>query len=476
MKKLMLVAALAVLMVGLYACDRADPPTEPTATVAPVSATSTGTPPPTVDVSREPTLTPASTPPATAVPSPVGPRRPRWRPPAAPLPTPSPLPAAPTPLPTAVPTSTAAPLPTPPPPAPTPAAPPPPTPVPTPVVADLPAADSFVAVVPRTLRAGYAERVSVSLFSGDGAASGGVRLSLLDDGAPVESVTVDVQGSANVELTVPRLEPGRYEVEVSVDDVPDVGSAKVDVAEGVLLFVETDKPIYKPGQTVHVRVMTLDALLKPWPSAAVVEVQDAKGIKVFKKEVESDGYGMATVDLPLSTEPNLGVWKLTVSAADRKSQLDFRVEEYVLPKYEVLVDTGRDWLLVGDPVEGVVSGEYSFGKPVVGEMEVVASRYVGVWEEYARFEGPIDGETSFRLPPVEYVAGVPQAGGKGNVSLDVTVREKGTGIRGEDHQAADRGRLARDPEDHPRQPRLQAPAWRCPTWSSPRSRTARPSP
>ncbi len=290
-----------------------------------------------------------------------------------------------------------------------------------------PAPDSFVAVVPRTLRRGYTERVSISLFNGDRAASGNVRLTLLDAGASVGAVDASVDGSANVELPVPQLEPGRYEIEVQVEDVLESRRASVEIEDGVLLFVETDKPIYKPGQTVHVRLMTLDALLKPWPSAATIEVQDAKGIKVFKKEVSTDEYGMATVDLPLSTEPNLGVWKLTVIAGDQKTQLDVRVEEYVLPKYEVAVDTGRDWLLASDPIKGTVSGEYSFGKPVVGEVEIVASRYVGQWEEYARFQGPIDGETTFDLPPVGFVAGVPQAGGQGNVTLDVTIREKGTG-------------------------------------------------
>ena len=289
------------------------------------------------------------------------------------------------------------------------------------------APDSFVAVVPRTLRSGYTEHVSVSLFNREKAAVGNVRLTLLDAGAPVRTVAARVAGSANLELPVPRLEQGTYEIEVAVEEVQETSRASVDVEDGVLLFVETDKPIYKPGQTVHVRLMTLDALLKPWPSAATIEVQDAKGLKVFKKEVATDDYGMTTVDLPLSTEPNLGVWKLTALAGDQKTQLDVRVEEYVLPKYEVRVDTEQEWLLTGDPIRGTVTGEYSFGKPVVGAVEIVASRYVGNWEEFARFEGDIDGDTAFELPPVRYVAGVAQAGGKGNVTLDVTVRERGTG-------------------------------------------------
>ena len=287
--------------------------------------------------------------------------------------------------------------------------------------------DSYVAVVPQRLRRGYTEQISISLFNGDRPAAGNVWVSLFDGGTAIQTVTAAVVGTANVMLPVPRLERSRYEVHVRVDDVPEVSRAFVEVVDGLLLFVETDKPIYQPGQTVHVRLMTLDSALKPWPSAAAIEVQDAKGIKVFRKEVETDEYGMVTVDMPLSVEPNVGVWKLTALAGDQKTQLDVRVERYVLPKYEVSITTARDWILASEPITGTVASEYSFGKPVVGEVEIVASRYVGRWEEYARFSGPIDGETTFELPPVRFVAGVPQSGGQGNVSLEVTVREKSTG-------------------------------------------------
>ncbi len=289
------------------------------------------------------------------------------------------------------------------------------------------APDSYVAVVPRALRSGFEERVSISLLSGDQPASGDVRLTLRDDEVTLLSLLGRVEGTGGLKILVPQIESGTYEIEIRVDGIQETRRAPVEIVDGVALFVETDKPIYKPGQTVHVRLMTLDALLKPRPYAATIEVQDAKGLKVFRKEVETDEFGMVTVDLPLSTEPNLGVWKLTAIAGDQKTELDVRVEEYVLPKYEVTVATERDWVLAGDPITGTVSGEYSFGKPVEGDVEIIASRYVGQWEEFARFSGPIDGETPFELPAVGFVAGVPQAGGQGNVTLDVTIREKGTG-------------------------------------------------
>lgn len=300
-----------------------------------------------------------------------------------------------------------------------------PQPIPTAVMEDL-RPDSFVAVAPQVFRAGYTERVSVSLFNGDRPAQGVARVTLIDRSGPVASAEATVPGSGEIALPITQLAPGPYQLEVRVDGVASRW-ASVQIEGRLVIFLETDKPVYKPGQTVRMRLLTMDALLKPQTTPAVIEIQDAKGIKIFRKSVETDGYGMAAVDLPLSTEPNLGVWKITARADQQETQLDVRVEEYVLPKYEVRVDTERGWVLAGDPIEGVVSGEYTFGKPVVGDVEIVALRYVGVWEEYARLNAPLDGDTAFELPPVGYAAGVAGAGGRGNVRLDVTVHEKGTG-------------------------------------------------
>ncbi len=104
-----------------------------------------------------------------------------------------------------------------------------------------------------------------------------------------------------------------------------------------------------------------------------------------------------------------------------------RVEEYVLPKYEVSVDLPRDWFLVDEAITGRIGAAYSFGKPVDGEVTIVATRYVGAWEEYATLTQDISGEVQFELPPALYVAGTPAAAGQGNVKLDITVTEKATG-------------------------------------------------
>ncbi|NLT36486.1 MAG: alpha-2-macroglobulin [Gaiellales bacterium] len=285
--------------------------------------------------------------------------------------------------------------------------------------------DGYVALVPRVLRANQPASFSVSLFDGANLAQGKVGVAVLRQGKVIAQTAAQIAGKGTVALNIPPVTPGTYDLAVSGPGFTK--SAQVQVQDGTLLFLETDKPIYKPGQTIHMRVVALDADLKPVRTDATIDILDAKGVKVFKQEVATDEFGMATLELPLSTEPNLGVWKLQAQAGDASTDLDVRVEEYVLPKYEVTAELTKDWFLVNEPITGHVAAEYSFGKPVSGELQVTASRYVGVWEEFATFAAQIDGEGDFTLDPAGYVAGTPEGGGMGNVQLDIAVAEKATG-------------------------------------------------
>lgn len=287
------------------------------------------------------------------------------------------------------------------------------------------AAESYLAVIPKVLHSGGTEALSVTLFKGERLMSGEVEVALLKEGEEILKVKKDIEGKGTIELNIPEIEEGEYDVRVKGAGFEDTASVRVE--KSFLAFLETDKPIYKPGQTIHMRIITLNAELRPVSEPVVVEILDAKGIKIFRCQIGTDEYGMASLDLPVSEEPNLGVWKITAVTDKAKTQLDVRVEKYVLPKYEVKVELPREWFLVDEPIVGKVWAEYSFGKPVKGELEIIVSRYVGEWQEYATLSKEIDGETEFELPAVGYVAGVPAAGGMGNIMLDVTVRERATG-------------------------------------------------
>ncbi len=287
------------------------------------------------------------------------------------------------------------------------------------------AAESYIAVIPQVLHSGSLEAVSLSLFSGDNLVPGRVEVALLKGGETIVSKQGSIDGKGIIELVIPDIEEGDYEISVKGNGFTDRASVRVE--RSLLIFLESDKPIYKPGQTIQIRVVTLNPELKPVSESVTVEILDAKGIKIFRQEVDTDDYGLASLELPISSEPNLGTWKINAIDEETKTQLDVRVERYVLPKYEVRVELPKEWFLVSEPIVGRVLSEYSFGKPVTGELEIRASRYVGQWEEYATFSKAISGEADFELPPVGYVAGVPEAGGMGNVTLEITVRETATG-------------------------------------------------
>ena len=291
------------------------------------------------------------------------------------------------------------------------------------------AADSYAIVVPSVLQTGSTQAVSVALLRGDIPVTGKVRLSLLQNNREVFVYKGTVQGKDRLVFNLPDLEEGEYIVKVQGDTFSDQTTVRVE--NRYLVLVETDKPVYKPGQTIHIRLISLSPDLLPLEEEINVEVLDAKGIKIFKSRVRTDDYGMGTVDLHLSSEPNLGVWKITASNSKSKSQVDVRVEKYVLPKYEVKAETTREWFLVNEAIKGTVSAEYSFGKLVSGDLEIQAWRYVGQWEKYYTFSTFINGEVDFTIPPVGYVAGVPAAGGNGNVRVDIAVVEKSTGYREE---------------------------------------------
>ncbi len=287
------------------------------------------------------------------------------------------------------------------------------------------AAESYLAIIPKVLHSSQTEEFSLALFKGESLVSGNVEVALLEEGVEILSIEKSITGKGTIELEIPDIEDGDYEILVKGAGFEDKATVKVE--KGFLTFLETDKPIYKPGQTIYIRLFTLNDELKPIKELVTIEVLDAKGIKIFRSQVNTDDYGMASLELPLSDEPNLGVWEITASTEKSKAQLDVRVEEYVLPKYEVKVELPRQWFLVDEAITGNIFAEYSFGKPVKGELEIIASRYVGQWEEYTTFSKAIDGETDFELPAVGYVAGTPAAAGMGNVILDIIVKETATG-------------------------------------------------
>ncbi|NXA11544.1 A2MG protein, partial [Sapayoa aenigma] len=128
-----------------------------------------------------------------------------------------------------------------------------------------------------------------------------------------------------------------------------------------LVFIQTDKPIYKPGQTVLFRIVSLDEDFRP-----LNEVDPKKNRLYQWTQVELE-MGFIQLFFNLTSEPMQGTYTVVTQKTSGKTiQHPFSVEEYVLPKFEVTVKMPKMITILDEQLKVTVCGLYTFGKPVPG--------------------------------------------------------------------------------------------------------------
>ncbi|XP_056385116.1 alpha-2-macroglobulin-like isoform X3 [Hyla sarda] len=143
-----------------------------------------------------------------------------------------------------------------------------------------------------------------------------------------------------------------------------------------LVFIQSDKPIYKPGQEVKFRIAALDetfhAVHEKFPVVYVEDPQRNRIVQWLNVETKK---GIAQESFLLTSEPRLGTYKL-VAQRQKGLQIEqsFTVEEYVLPKYEVKVTVPSVITILDEEVEVKVCGKYTYGKPVAGTIDAQVCR------------------------------------------------------------------------------------------------------
>ena len=292
------------------------------------------------------------------------------------------------------------------------------------------AADAGMLVAPEKLYAGGKSAVTVTSF--DSVTREPVARPLVvelvsPDGTSVATLYTGATGAAGhrrIEFNVPFVPNGTYKIRARITGIEAPLEAETVVARTPGILIETDKPIYKPSQTIQGRVVLIDNGLRPMAGDVEVTFHDAKGIRIDRKRLTANEYGVASFSLDLAQEVNFGTWKIRAKSEGGESVRDLKVEEYTLPRYDLKLEFPKSWALVDEAVQGDLTARYFFGKDVQGTATIVAKRYVATWEEYATVTGSLEaGKLSFTLPPVGFVSGTAGASGQGTVTLDVSVTD-----------------------------------------------------
>jgi hypothetical protein len=196
--------------------------------------------------------------------------------------------------------------------------------------------------------------------------------------------------------------PGTY--------VLDVNSPSLNFSEKIFLYresytfsvlIETDKPVYKPGNTVKFRVLVLDSATYPIhvEAALTVAVSDASDNReqIWNHVSAPHGIYNNEYKLEATNDLNLGLWKIEVEYKDKVEEKKFfkstnhyllifqiikktvEVTEYVLPRFQVQV-------LSPKCMHVHVLATYPNGKPVAGSAIIKATPILscsGSWKKLA---------------------------------------------------------------------------------------------
>lgn len=144
-------------------------------------------------------------------------------------------------------------------------------------------------------------------------------------------------------------------------------------------YINTDKPIYQPGQTLNVRGILLrnSAATNTVVTDSKLEffIKDGSDSLLYKETVKTSRFGIAAISWTIPENAKLGEYRIEVEDEDGDTVGSERIKvtRYDLPQFTVTAKAERDFYLAQDAAAKItISADYLFGKPVAkGKVRVV---------------------------------------------------------------------------------------------------------
>jgi hypothetical protein len=196
------------------------------------------------------------------------------------------------------------------------------------------------------------------------------------------SATTDGEGLATLDFDLPRnvvVNDPSLEVTGRLGEFEQTATDDVNVFHLADILVGTDKPLYQPGQTLHVRALFVDAFAhRVLPDAdATLKIRDPDDANVFSAKLHTSRFGVASCDWPIAEGTRLGDYVIDVEMdggpyENSSGGQRVRVSRYDLPTYVVGVKPDKSFYLPGEDAVVEVRADYLFGEPVKrGHVRVV---------------------------------------------------------------------------------------------------------
>ena len=197
------------------------------------------------------------------------------------------------------------------------------------------------------------------------------------------SKTTDANGYVVLEFAMPKrfpqfphtIHPAGGELKV----VGRRGAFVVEEQDNALVdqftktLITTDKPLYQPGQMMHLRALIFTPSRHALANQDILfRIKDPEDTLVHRALVKSSRFGIASAEWSIPENVRLGDYRIYVSI-ERGSEeseewngtlYEVRISRYDLPNFSVTVKPDREYYLPGQNAEVRVRADYLFGQPV----------------------------------------------------------------------------------------------------------------
>ncbi len=164
------------------------------------------------------------------------------------------------------------------------------------------------------------------------------------------------------------------EVRVFAMDGPNVANSMGTLPGGVSWgyqtkgYVYTDRPAYRPNQTVNWKAILRKVGGGYYTTTAgekvKVEVRAPNGLVLYEREHATNEFGTVVGEVTLGDEPALGAYQVKATIAEKDFVGTFQVLEYKKPEMIVDIAAEKECVVAGEEVKATVQVSYAFGGPV----------------------------------------------------------------------------------------------------------------
>jgi len=191
-----------------------------------------------------------------------------------------------------------------------------------------------------------------------------------------EAVT---DGSGEALITFPKKEAVIESVSVTVVGSlksPDGGFAEASVNSDLAqydhaeLHIDTDKPLHKPGETVHLRALVFVYGQAAANKALSLTIEDPDNKTLLEVPLTTNRFGIVAYDWKTSAQLATGdyraIFEEDKAGNDSLGNQTIRIQRYDLPEFTVSAAMDRGYYLEGQTPVAHIHAGYLFGKPVAG--------------------------------------------------------------------------------------------------------------